>query len=193
MIKLSSLLAVVSLALTGAAAVVGGKRPVFVNYDDTHFVHSRTKFGVEMTADEMRRLVRQYKGTDVTDLLFCISGRIADVPNSVKESWIDKYLQTNENGYAVSYTDNMYARAAYEQYEIQKVDRVALWLDEARACGIRPWLSFRMNDCHNNSMPTNFLHPEFFHRHPVPAHSPSSAVAVLRPLLRLCPQADPRP
>ena len=88
------------------------------------------------------------------------------MPNPIKESWGDKYRQTNENGYAVNYTGDIYSRAAHEQYEIRKIDRFALWLDEARKCGIRPWLSFRMNDCHNNAMPTNFLHPEFFHRHP---------------------------
>lgn len=165
---MSSAVKFAALVFCAAAAPLfaADKKPVFVNYDDTHFVHSRTKFGVEMSAEEMRRMVRQYKGTDVTDILFCISGRIADVPNSVKESWLDKYRQTNENGYAVDYTQNAYARAAHEQYEVRKIDRVAVWLDESRACGIRPWLSFRMNDCHNNAMPTNFLHPEFFHRHP---------------------------
>ncbi len=149
-----------------ACPVSEGKRPVFVNYDDTHFVHSRSKAGVKMTVAEMRRMVRQYKGTDVTDLLFCVSGRIADVPNAVKESWIDKYHQKVENGIAVDYTEDIYARAAHDQYEVKHVDRVAIWLDEARKCGIRPWLSFRMNDCHENFKPTSFLHPEFFHRHP---------------------------
>ncbi len=154
------------LAVLAWTAFSADRKPVFVNYDDTHFVHSRTKAGVAMDEAEMRRMVRQYKGTDVSDLVFCIGGRIADVPNPVKESWVDKYHQTNENGYAVNYTRDIYARAAHEQCEVRHLDKISTWLDESRTCGIRPWLSFRMNDCHANAMPTNILHPEFFHRHP---------------------------
>jgi len=90
---------------TKVAAVTAavGRRPVFVNYDDTHFMHSRDRFGLKVDEAEIRSLVRQYEGTDVSDLVFCIGGRIADVPNKAKESWLDKYRQTNENGIAVCY------------------------------------------------------------------------------------------
>lgn len=32
----------------------------------------------------------QYRGSDVTDMLFCVGGRIADVTNSVKMCWLDE-------------------------------------------------------------------------------------------------------
>ena len=141
------------------------RRPVFLNYDDTHYAASRVKNGVVPTEDEVRGLVRQYNGADVTDIIFCISGRIAGVTNDVKESWCDKYHQTAENGRQVSYT-NHYIRLYREMEEVLGLDRYALWIDEARRSGIRPWLSFRMNDCHCTYEPTSFLHPDFYHRHP---------------------------
>lgn len=148
-----------------AAGTAAAQRPVFLNYDETHYAHSRMKMGVVPSEGEVRSLVSQYKGTHVTDILFCISGRIAGVPNGVKESWCDKYRQTFENGRAVSYT-NHYIRLYREMDEVLKLDRYALWIDEARRSGIRPWLSFRMNDCHDTYNPTSFLHSDFYHNHP---------------------------
>jgi len=149
-----------------AWSVAGAERKsVFVNYDDTHYAHSRTRNGVVPDEAEIRGLVRQYKGTDVTDLLFCIAGRIADVPNGAKDSWCDKYHQTRENGRDVCYT-NHYLKLYRELYEVRKLDLFALWCDEAHKLGIHPWLSFRLNDCHCNDEPTSFLHPDFFHAHP---------------------------
>lgn len=152
-------------AVNGATGPEPQRRPVFLNYDDTHYAASRSKAGVVPTEDEVRGLVRQYRGTDVTDLLFCIGGRIAGVTNGVKESWCDKYHQTTENGRQVSYT-NHYLCLYREMEEELGLDRYALWIDEARRNGIRPWLSFRMNDCHCTFEPTSFLHPDFFHQHP---------------------------
>ncbi len=141
------------------------KKRVFLNHDDTHFAHSRTKAGIDPDEEHVRDFVRQYKGTDVTDLLFCIGGRIADVPNSVKESWCDKFHQTRENGHDVCYT-NHYTRLYRDLNEVQKIDIYALWIEEAGKAGIRPWLSFRLNDCHDNGAETSILFPTFLHEHP---------------------------
>ncbi len=159
---------VAAASVLSAQAVCAGsadRKSVFVNYDDTHYALSRTQNGIVPDEAEIRGLVRQYRGTDVTDLLFCIGGRLADVPNGAKQSWCDKYHQTRENGRDVCYT-NHYIGLYRELYEVRKIDRFALWCDEARKVGIHPWLSFRLNDCHDNDKPTSFLHPDFFHEHP---------------------------
>ena len=66
---------------------------IMINIDDTHFLFSRTVKGIEVDEAEIRRFVRQYQGTQATDLIFSIAGRIAGYPSEVATSWIDKYLQ----------------------------------------------------------------------------------------------------
>ena len=44
------------------------RKSVFVNYDSTHFAHSRLLNGIVPDEAEIRALVRLYRGTDVTGL-----------------------------------------------------------------------------------------------------------------------------
>lgn len=152
-----------------------GKLPVYLNIDDTHFGHSRAVCAIKVDEAECRRFISQYRGTDVTDLMLCCGGRIADIHGMGKESWVDKFHQKRENGYDVVYTDS-YIRVYRDIHEVLKLDLYGIWIEEARKAGIRAWLSYRMNDCHDNDRPTSRLHPEFFHEHPeyrrVRAHSP---------------------
>jgi len=138
---------------------------IMLNIDDTHFLHSRTVKNIEVNEAEIRRFVRQYEGTQVTDLIFSIAGRIICYPSKVGTSWIDKYLQKEENGRPVDYS-NTYARLSYEMYMEKKLDPFAIWLEECRAIGVRGWVSLRMNDCHDNDRPASVLHPDFYHEHP---------------------------
>lgn len=140
-------------------------RGIMMNFDDTHFMHSRYRLGLHPGEKELRDFVRQYAGTQVTDLVYCCGSRISDFPSKIRMSWLDKYHQTVENGIPVDYTGTLLS-IAKELYEDKKLDPFAIWLEEARACGIRPWLSVRMNDCHCNSEPACFLHSDFFHEHP---------------------------
>lgn len=138
---------------------------IMLNIDDTHFLHSRTAKGIEVNREELKRFVRQYEDTQVTDLIFSVAGRIVCYPSKAGTSWIDKYLQKEENGRPVDYS-NTYARLSYEMYEIKGLDPFAIWLAECRKIGVRGWASLRMNDCHDNDRETSVLHPDFYHEHP---------------------------
>ncbi len=138
---------------------------IMLNIDDTHFLYSRSGKGIEVTEAEVRRFVRQYEGTQVTDLIFSCAGRIICYPSKVSTNWLDKYRQKEENGRPVDYSGT-YARLAHEMYEVRGIDPYALWLQECRDIGVRGWLSLRMNDCHDNDLETSVLHPDFYHEHP---------------------------
>ena len=146
-------------------AAVGAQPRLFLNLDDTHFSDSRHRAGIKPGEKEVRDYVRQYAGTHVTDLAICTGGRISSFPSKVMDCWLDKYHQTNENGRAVNYKGTL-TEVEHWMWEVQKLDPIALWQDEARRCGIRLWLSVRMNDCHDNYLPTSVLHSRQYHAHP---------------------------
>lgn len=138
---------------------------ILLNIDDTNYWYTRFANGIHPDENEMRSMVRRYKGTHVTDLMLCVAGRMADYPSKVYESFLDKYRQTRENGLDVDYK-NTFCSVLHEVYEEKGLDPYVYWIDEAKECGIRPWLSVRMNDCHCCAEPASFLHPNFFHDHP---------------------------
>lgn len=138
---------------------------IMLNIDDTHYWHSRHKIGAHPDEEALRAYIRQYRNTQVTDLILCAAGRIACYPSKVTDSHLDKYHQTHENGYDVSYKDTLLS-VVHELYEEKNIDVYAVWLDEARRCGLKPWLSVRMNDCHDCLLPTSRLHSRFYHEHP---------------------------
>ncbi len=138
---------------------------IMINIDDTHFQNSRFVKGIDPTKEEAGRFVRQYEGTQVTDLIFSVAGRIAGYPSKVTTSWIDKYLQKEENGLPVDYSNTL-TKISYDMFVVKGFDPFEVWLAECRKIGVRGWLSLRMNDCHDNDRPASFLHPDFYHEHP---------------------------
>ena len=46
------------------------------------------------------------------------------------------------------------------------IDPYAVWIDHCRKLKVSPWVSLRMNDCHNVSDPNNPLHAAFWREHP---------------------------
>lgn len=140
-------------------------RRIFFNLDDTHFFFTRADAEI-LNEETIRAFIRQYKGTQISDFALCCAGRIADFPSSTKMWWGDKYDQTIENGIAVNYKEHPVIKCADRIFRKLGLDFYAICIDELRKIGIRPHLSFRMNDCHCNDQPASFLHPDFYHEHP---------------------------
>ena len=140
-------------------------RRIMLNEDDTHFFYTRDSFA-HLGEGEIRDFIRQYEGTQIGDFLLCCAGRIASYPSAVREDFLDKYDQKAENGLPVEYTRHPVPRCVHRVYRELGLDFYAICVDELRRIGIRPWLSVRMNDCHDNDLPASFLHPDFFHDHP---------------------------
>ncbi len=140
-------------------------RKIMFNEDDSHFYYTRDSFG-ELGEKEIRAFIRQYQDTQIGDFMLTCAGRIADYPSAVREDYLDKFDQKVENGRPVDYTRHPVPRCMNRVYRELGLDFYAICIDELRRIGVRPWLSVRMNDCHDNDAPTSFLHPNFFHSHP---------------------------
>ncbi len=97
-----------------------------------------------------------YADCGVSDLLYNV--------NNLSDVWddaVDRYNRKEENGVAVDYTENESVLAIYNVYTKTDVDPWAEWISACRSAGIRPWLSFRMNDVHYASNATG--HSPFFY------------------------------
>jgi hypothetical protein len=140
-------------------------RRIMLNEDETHFLHTRALLP-SLGEEEIRSFIRQYEGTQLSDMILSCGGRMANFPSKILDSWLDKYDQTEENGRKVNYKNNPVVSCAERIFRRSGLDFIAICIDELRKIGIRPWLSIRMNDCHDNDLPTSFLHPRVFHEHP---------------------------
>ena len=87
-----------------------------------------------------------YKRTDVTDILFNTVSQISVTPSKHIMSIYDLREKMEKN--------NISARTGWGTdvyYTLKKecnIEPFAVWIKRCHEVGIRPWLSFRMNDCH---------------------------------------------
>ncbi len=122
---------------------------LFYNEDWIHFVWVRYSAGIDVTEAELRKYIYSLKGTQVTDFVMNVNGTISMSDSKVLETFADKFLATEDNGMPVDYK-NTYAAEAYKIIRERKIDMYRVWIEALNEVGIRPWISFRMNDCHGN-------------------------------------------
>lgn len=136
---------------------------LFINIDETSQVPDYMEYlnGKEtITEDDLTYYVKPYYGTQVTDVLIGICGQ-SSMTKSEYITWRgDKVKWTEEDGKPVDYSS-----IRYWMYRLQGegIDPVPYWLKGCRDNGINPWLSFRMNDCHDSDKETSFLRGELFY------------------------------
>lgn len=124
---------------------------MFVNVDVSTYVHPFLDRICEKNYfyDEMLYpFVDQYADTEVTDLLFNIFCQYSATDSMVMGTYEEKYFQTFEEGQMVDYKDTF--KSLYKMNCIYGKDPFGIWINRCRQVGIRPWLSIRMNDAHNN-------------------------------------------
>ena len=131
--------------------------------------------GFRFSEESEREFVRQYEGSQLTDFLINVNFMRSVYPSKTIDSYCESWLDFNENGDPVDEngkvleeTDNPY----YEAFVRDNVDIFESWIRNFREIGVRPWLSFRMNDIHgvaedNKPMLTKFWleHPEAYRIH----------------------------
>ncbi len=100
-----------------------------------------------VTAEELRAFVMQYKDTQITDLAIDVFNQISFTESDAWSDVLDSYHRTEENGFAVDWKDELYHY--HELYEVYEIDPHAVWFDACRDAGLTSWLTVRMNDCHN--------------------------------------------
>lgn len=129
-----------------------------INEDNSHFYGTRT--ADDMTLEGLNRFVDQYAGTSVSHLFLCPNAMRASFKSSVWDAIWDLGNQTMPSDGGKRWMDN--ARVLHER----GLDPYAVWIARCREKGISPWLSMRMNDVHDVSDPTNFMHSTFWVNHP---------------------------
>jgi|GEM_PF-380823 len=141
---------------------VSEKNKLIINADDSHwwgFWNTLADNGA-FDEDSMNAYVMQYADSGVADLLFNIFGQSSDTPTDVLTFRGSLYGQTLQNGESVDYSNY---RGLSEIYNVQKKDIFAVWINKCREVGIRPWISLRMNDCHDPDETTSQLRGEIFY------------------------------
>ena len=108
-------------------------------------------------------LDRIYKDKGIGDIFFNIFCQSSLTPSKVFISRAEKYHQKKENGIDVNYEDHPYLRASKILTEDCGVSVTGIWIEHCKKIGIKPWLSFRMNDHHCQNERTNFLRSDFFY------------------------------
>ena len=126
-----------------------------VNEDNSHFFGSRPP--EEMTLAGLHAWVDQYAGTRVTHLFLN--------PNAMRASFRSRTRDAIWDSVNGREPDHPWPRNA-RRLEAAGLDPYAVWIDRARARGLSPWLSMRMNDAHSVDDPANFMHSDFWRRHP---------------------------
>ncbi len=113
------------------------------------------------------RYISQYEGA-VTDVMLGMLEQTAMVPSKSFMWRGEKFLQKKENGHDVNYPEFANLYKAYTEYGF---DGVQIFIDEMRKLGIRPWLTFRMNDSHFPDEETSFLHSDMFYEEKAAGHT----------------------
>lgn len=137
---------------------------MFVNVDPNTVIHpflNRVCGKEHFCKDMLLPFVDQYADTEVTDLLFNIFCQYSATDSEVWGTYEEKYLQKEELGQKVDYTETF--GGLYKMNRVYGVDPFEVWINRCREVGIRPWLSFRMNDAHNNEEAPYFAKTAFFY------------------------------
>jgi len=140
-------------------------RRIMFNEDNTHQFYEYCEANVRLTPEIAKEYISQYIGTQITDYLINVNSLNSSYPSKVFESYDRKYLQKFENGVEVDYT-KCHGRHYYESFIEDGYDMYAHWIELLKEIGIRSWLSFRMNDCHNNADVASFMLCDWYHEHP---------------------------
>ncbi len=141
---------------------VSDKNRLIVNADDSHWWSFWNELARNGNTDEvsLNAYVMQYADTDVTDLLFNIFCQSSDTPSEIFTFRGDLYGKTEQNSKPVDYS-NYYG--LNEFFNNKNIDIFAVWIEKCRKVGINPWISLRMNDCHDPDAETSQLRGDIFY------------------------------
>ena len=133
---------------------------VILNEDNSHFFGSRT--AADMTVDGLNAFVDQYANTCVTHLFLNPNAMRASFDSKTRDTIWDVGNQRipPDSPFAKAWVDN--ARILHER----GLDPYAVWIARSREKHISPWLTMRMNDVHDVSDTSNFMHSTFWLNHP---------------------------
>ena len=121
---------------------------IYSNDDDGVVLITLKESEKPITEELCREYIHMYRGTGLTDLLINICCQYSMTPSEVWETAAERSLLTEVDGEPIDFT-NTPAEVARKLYDAG-IDMFGILVDECHREGIRPWLSFRMNDMHAN-------------------------------------------
>lgn len=128
---------------------------LILNEDNSHFFGSRP--AEAMTEVGLNAFIDQYAGSAVTHLFLS--------PNSMRASFRSRTREAIWDPVDGVEPDHVWPKHARRLHEAG-LDPYSIWIQRARAKGISPWLSMRMNDIHSVDVPEHFMHSDFWRKHP---------------------------
>ncbi len=137
---------------------------LFFNNDSSHFPYNCYNAGIRATEKIIKDYIYQYRGTQITDFCLDVNCTASAAESNIFETYAEKHTRKEENGIAVDYSDS-WTRILYEMRE-DGLDLYRIWVETLREIGIRPWISFRMNDSHDNLLPTSPIKSTFVEKYP---------------------------
>ena len=121
---------------------------IYSNDDDGVILLTLKQSGRPLCEELFREYIRMYRKTGLSDLLMNINCQYSMTPSKIWETAAERSLITEVDGEPIDFSG--------EPAELMRLlleagcDPYAVMVDECYREGIRPWLSFRMNDIHNN-------------------------------------------
>ncbi len=138
---------------------MNSRNPILVFNEDNSAFASGRKYGGPLTEEGLRDYVRRLAaGGKITHFFIC--------PNAMCANWDSKVMEPIWAAF-----DRPGAKVHDWQRGVKVlhdagIDMCGIWIDEARKCGLSPWLSIRMNDVHCVDDPLDGMHSAFWRNHP---------------------------
>jgi len=144
---------------------------IALNEDNSHFFYTRMGWPVtESTVDEW---VDQYAGTQVRELVMCVNCMRTGHDSAVWEPIWSGYDPDGPDDQpllaSLSPAHRRHARRWVHTawaFHAAGIDTYARRISRARAKGLSPWLSMRMNDVHNADDEACHIHSRFWRARP---------------------------
>ncbi len=137
---------------------------------DPNWAETYGKTTAEEITKEYERVFSSYSGA-ITDVLIGLLEQTAMVPNNSFMWRGEKYFWEKENGYDVDYKNHAGIVAHHKLFNEYHIDPVQIFIKEMNKKGIRPWITLRMNDCHQSKNETSFLRSDMYYEEDKAGHT----------------------
>ncbi len=122
---------------------------IMINLDCDVFYHSRRNMADSVDEAYVRQYIDQYKDTSVSDIVFNVGGLLSSTPSNVRSTYADRALAAEQLAREKGEAFTWGCAPVVKRLNALGLDVYRIWIDRCRENGITPWISFRMNDCHN--------------------------------------------
>jgi len=120
----------------------------------------------DMCVESLHAFIDRYAGTQLTHMFLNGNAMRTSFDSDVRDHiW---GAGDPEPGIAQGRFSESGAKWARHAYSLAKagIDPYAVWIERCHMHGISPWISMRMNDCHENNDTSSYIHSRFWVEHP---------------------------